>query len=121
MSTCLNLVARRGNSAVIRRIVCRLSHWIVISWPGLSRMTSNRRFHHRTSLAVCDGASDSASVLEVVTVFCLVERQSIGLPNSLNRCPSVLYLVTGSSTNGVSLAQVNTCRESDAENSIAIV
>src|SRR5437868_349318 len=84
-------------------------------------MSLNSRFHHRTSLAVCDRASNSASVLEVVTVRCLVERQSIGPPNSLNRYPSVLYLVTGSSAKAASLAEMNDCCVSGAENSIAIV
>jgi hypothetical protein len=33
-------------------------------------------------LAAWDRANNSASVLEVVTVFCLVEHQSIGPPNN---------------------------------------
>jgi hypothetical protein len=70
-------------------------------------MASNRRFHHKTSLAAWDRANNSASVLEVVTVFCLVERQSIRPPNSLNRHLSMLYLVTGSSVKAASLAQSN--------------
>jgi hypothetical protein len=72
-------------------------------------MASNRRFHHRTSLAACDRANNSASVLEVVTVFYLVERQSIRPPNSLTKHSSVQCLVTGSSAKAASLVQVKIC------------
>src|SRR5436309_14186145 len=60
-------------------------------------------FHQITSLAAWDRANSSVSVLDVVTVFCFVERQSMGPLNSLNRYPSVLYLVARSSVNAVSL------------------
>jgi len=42
-------------------------------------------------------------VLDIVTVFCLVDFQSIGPPNSLNREPSVLFLVVELSLKAASL------------------
>jgi hypothetical protein len=92
---------------------------MVISWLGLSYITLNRYFHHKTSLAAWDRANSSASVIEVVTVFCLVDRQSIGPPNNWNRHLSVLCLVIGSSAKAALLAQLNICGVSNAENSIA--
>ena len=44
-------------------------------------------------MAACVRANSSASVVDVVTVFCLVDPQSIGPPKSLKRYPSVLRLV----------------------------
>jgi hypothetical protein len=64
-------------------------------------------FYQITFLAAWDKANSSASVLDVVTVFCFVERQSIDLLNSLNRYPSILYLIAISSVNAVSLAYTN--------------
>lgn len=85
-------------------------------------MALKNLFHHITSFAAWDRASSSASVLDVVTVFCSVERQSIGPLNSLSRYPSVLYLVAGSSAKAASPAQVIACwLRSVAEYSIAQV
>jgi hypothetical protein len=91
---------------------------MIISWLGLSYIALNRRFHHKTSLAAWDRVNNSASVLEVMIVFCLVDRQFIRPPNNWNKHPSVLYLVIGSSAKAASLAQLNICGVSDAENSI---
>ena len=58
-------------------------------------------------------------MLDVVTVFCFVERQSMGPLNSLNRYPSVLYLVAISSANAASLAHSDWSPDIAAEYSIA--
>ena len=103
-------------------MVCRLSHRIAISCSRSSCIALKNLFHHITSLAAWERANSSASVLDVVTVFYLVERQSIGPLNSLNRYPSVLYLVTGSSAKAASPAQMVTdWLRSAAEYSIARV
>src|SRR5436305_4726906 len=60
-------------------------------------------FHQITSLAAWDRANSSVSVLDVIIVFCFIKCQSMGLLNSLNRYPSILYLVARSSANAVSL------------------
>ena len=119
MSIYFSLVLICGESAVRKRIVCRLSHKTAISCSGSSCIALKNLFHYITSLAAWERANSSASVLDVVTVFCLVERQSIGPLNSLNRYPSVLYLVIGSSANAASPAQATAVWSFDAEYSIA--
>jgi hypothetical protein len=118
MSMCLSLMTKWGTWAIIRRIVYLLSHLMTISWPKLSYITLNSYFHYKTSLVAWDKVNNSASVLEVVTVFCLVDRQFIRPPNNWNRHSSVLYLVIRSSAKAASLTQLNICGVSDAENSI---
>ena len=101
---CFSLVLTCGVSAVIKRMVCLLSHRMAKFWSISScLMPLKNLFHQITSLAAWDRASSSASVLDVVTVFCLVERQSMGLLNSLYRYPSVLYLIAILSANTASL------------------
>src|SRR5437762_9197218 len=107
MSMCFSLVLTCGVSAVIRRIVCVLSQRMAkCSLRPSYLMPLKNLFHQITSLAAWDRANSSASVLDVVTVFCFIERQSMGLLNSLNRYPSVLYLVARSSANAASLAHI---------------
>jgi hypothetical protein len=47
-------------------------------------------------------------MLDIITVFYLIKRQSISLLNSLNRYPFILYLVTGLSVKTVSPTQTIT-------------
>src|SRR5450432_2304366 len=89
-------------------MVCLLSYRIgIFSLISSRLMLLKNLFYQITSLAAWDRANSSASVLDVVTVFCFVERQSMGLLNSLNKYPSVLYLVARSSVNAVSLTYIN--------------
>jgi hypothetical protein len=67
-------------------------------------MTLKSLFHHITSFVTWDRASNSASVLNMVTVFCLIEHQSIKSLNNLSRYPFMLYLVAGSSAKAASPA-----------------
>ena len=60
-------------------------------------------FHQIISLAAWDRANSSVSVLDVIIVFCFIKCQSMGPLNSLNRYPSILYLVARSSVNTVLL------------------
>src|SRR6266516_198358 len=116
---CFSLVLTCGVSAVSRRIVCVLSHRMAKSLSMSScLMLLKNLFHHITSFDAWDRANSSASVLDVVTVFCFVERQSIGPLNSFNRNPSVLCLVAGSSAYAASLAQTTADWSLDAEYSI---
>jgi hypothetical protein len=85
-------------------MVYRLSHRIDISYSGSNCKALKRRFHQITSLTVCERAKSSASMLDIITVFYLVKRQSIGLLNSLNKYLFILYLVTGLSAKAVFLA-----------------
>src|SRR5204862_2596100 len=66
-------------------------------------------------------ASNSASVLDVVTVFCFVDLQSIGPPKRLNRYPSVLWRDGILSVYAASLAHANSSFDSFAENSMALL
>src|SRR5437667_12030915 len=75
-----------------------------MSCPRSNRRSLKRQFHQRASVAACDRASSSASVVNVETVFCLVELQSMGPPNSLKRYPSELRHVVEQFPNPMSLA-----------------
>jgi hypothetical protein len=66
---------------------------MVISWPRLNPISLKIRFHQRASIAAYDKASSSASIVDIETVFYLVELQSMGPPNSLKRYPSELQRV----------------------------
>src|SRR5437667_9780596 len=101
-----------------------------MSCPRSNRRSLKRQFHQRASVAACDRASSSASVVDVETVFCLVELQSMGPPKSLKRYPSELRRVVEQFPNPASLAISRTFVFSgqtiviswllaDAENSIA--
>src|SRR5437762_12535635 len=104
MYTWLSVDMKVGRSLTSRRIVCWLSQWMVISWPRSNPRSLKIRFHQRASVAACDKASSSASVVDVETVFCLVELQSMGPPNSLKRYPSELRRVVVQFPNPASLA-----------------
>ena len=54
-------------------------------------------------MAACDRALSLALMLNVITVFCLVERQLIAPLNSENIKPLVLFLLIGSLLNTASL------------------
>ena len=108
ISICFSLVLTCGVSAVIKRMICLLSHRMAKFWSISScLMPLKNLFHQITSLAAWDRASSSALVLDVVTVFCLVKRQSIGLLNSLNRYLFVLYLIVILSANAALFAYSN--------------
>jgi hypothetical protein len=66
-----------------------------------------RLFHQIISDAVRESEYSSASVVDLDTVRCFVAFQSIGMPNNLNRNPSELLLVIGSSANDASDAPKN--------------
>src|SRR5437762_5178744 len=108
MYTWLSVDMKVGRSLTSRRIVCWLSQWMVISWPRSNPRSLKIQFHQRASVAACDRASSSASVVDVETVFCLVELQSMGLPNSLKRYPSELQHVVEQFPNPASLATPKT-------------
>src|SRR4051812_22040433 len=109
MSTCRSLVVSFIDSFMTRPIICWLSHRIDGSWPGFRLIDRKKRFHQAVSFDVYVRTSSSASVLEVVTIFCLIEYQSIGLPNNLKRYPSVLCLMIKSSAKAASLMQTKAC------------
>jgi hypothetical protein len=71
-------------------------------------MALKNLFYHITSLAAWDKANNFTLVLDVVMVFYLVKRQLISPLNNLNRYPSVLCLVAGSSAKAVLLTQATT-------------
>ena len=87
MSTCLSLVIRVRKSLTSSWIVCWLLQLIIMSCPRLNQRSSKRQFHQRASVAVCNRASSSASVVDIETIFCLIELQLMGLPKSLKRYP----------------------------------
>src|SRR5437773_395090 len=65
--------------------------------------------------------SNLASMLDVVTVFCFMDLQSIGPPKRLNRYPSVLWRDKILLAYTASLEHVNGSFDSFAENSMALL
>ena len=89
-SICRMFVFMTGLSMFMSRTVCLLSHSITLSGCSRSKpMALNKCVHPIVSFAACCRASNSASVVDVVTVFCFLDFQSIGPPNILNTYPSV--------------------------------
>lgn len=66
-----------------RRMVCKLSDCRGELSSKSREISLNTRFHYIISLAALERASSSASVEDVVTVFCLLARQSIAPPKSM--------------------------------------
>ena len=75
MSIYFSLVLTCGVSAVIRRIVCVLLQRMAkcLLRPSCLILLKNL-FHQIIFLVVWDRANSSVSVLDVITVFCFVER-----------------------------------------------
>ena len=80
MSTCRSFVIRMGVYAVRSRIVYQLSFLMISLCSGSNRSFLNKLFHQIACFPACSMASSSASVIEVVTVDCLQDTQSIGPP-----------------------------------------
>src|SRR4051794_8838492 len=57
-------------------------------YPGSNRSFLNKLFHQMASFPACSIARSSASVVDVVTVDCLRDIQSIGPPYNLKTYPS---------------------------------
>jgi hypothetical protein len=105
---CLSLVTSLGVSLTMRPTVCRLSQNTVSCWSMLRSRLLKKRPHHRSQAQVCDSDSISALVVEVVTVVCFLDNQSIVPPNSWKTLPSVLRRVVMSSAKLASDAALST-------------
>ena len=92
ISTWRSFVDIRGSIAVSRRIVCRLSLYNVIFWPVEKPSLLNNVVHYMDSFPACSRARSSASVINVMTVACFRDDQSITPPKSLNVYPWTLRL-----------------------------
>ena len=71
-------------------------------------MLLKKRPHYRSQAQVCDSDSISALVVEVVTVVCFLDNQSMVPPNSWNTLPSVLRQVVTLSAKLASDVALNT-------------
>lgn len=80
ISTCRSFVCIVAPSFVNRSTVCWLSHAIDMGWEALNPKDSRTRCHHRTVFPASERANSSASVVDVVTVFCFEAFQSMGPP-----------------------------------------
>ena len=103
-----SFVTSLGASFVIRRMVWRLSHKAVRSSSISKSILTKKRPHYRSQAQTWAKAKSSASVVDVVTVDCLMHFQSIVPPNSWNKYPSVLQRVETSSAYEASLAAIKT-------------
>jgi hypothetical protein len=94
ISTCLSFVRSCGVSLVSSPTVWLLSHSIVISCSRSNLMSLKKRDHQELSFAAVVSASNSASVVDVITVLCFVAFQSTGPPKRVgtSSLPSFSYL-----------------------------
>jgi hypothetical protein len=106
ISTCLSDVFKWLPVLLSRRIVCWLSHRIVIMlFPSRTRSREvNNRYHHMNSDTALETVVSSASIDDFVMWFCLLAFQSTGPPNSFRMYPCMLRHVLESSAKLASLA-----------------
>ncbi|PVH90457.1 hypothetical protein DM02DRAFT_547740 [Periconia macrospinosa] len=102
MSTCLSLVWSLSISFVTTPTVCLLSHSRDGVSFNLNDSPSNNRNHSFISEPARDKESNSASVVDLVTVRWTVAFQSMAMPNRVNTYPCELRRVSGSSANAAS-------------------
>ena len=102
ISTCFNFVTNFGESFSNSRTVCILSQYAVSSSSRSRLIFRNNRWNHRSQSANDETANNSASVVDFVTVFCLVTFQSVVPLNKSNLIPWVLLRVAWSSANEAS-------------------
>src|SRR6266700_2222482 len=76
---------------------------------SLNVITLNSLLIKIASFTVCNRANNSASMLNIVTISCLVALQVIGPLNSFIIYPCKLFLLTELSANNALLAQINNC------------
>ena len=107
ISTCLSLVVSSGRFFLIRPTVCMLSQSTEGCSSVLNRIWEKSLQIAMVSRAVFDNANSSASVVDVVTVFCLIDCHAIGPLNNFIMYPCVERLVATSSANDASLATAN--------------
>src|SRR5436190_22459970 len=94
------------NSFVTSLRVWLLSHLIINGLFSCKVRAFRSQLVKVGSLAVCDRASNSASVLDVVTVFCLLAFHAIAPPKSSIIYSCELLRSNVLSANGASLAQM---------------
>src|SRR5436190_6345003 len=94
------------NSFVTSLRVWLLSHLITNGSFSCKVRAFRSQLMKIASLAVCDRASNSASVLDVVTVFCLLAFHAIAPPNNSIIYPCELLQSSVLSANDASLAQI---------------
>ena len=104
MSTCLSFVCSLADSLVAICTVWRLSHQIVGFISGSKSRFLKNLTHHSISEPAVDRASNSACVVDFVTVRWTVDFQSIGKPKSLKMNPCELLRVSDWSANAASVA-----------------
>ena len=85
-------------------MVWRLSYSITRGSSSLRDIALSSLDRYIASFAVCDRASSSASVDEVVTVSCLLALHATGPPNSFRIYPCELFRSILLSAKEVSLA-----------------
>ena len=105
ISTCRSFVCSFATSSVTSRIVCLLSQLMLIVDSGSVICSSfSSRAKYNPSLATWERARSSASVVDVVTVSCLLALQATSPPKSLITYPWELFLSRVLSANDASLA-----------------
>ena len=82
--TCQSLICRQAISSVTRQIIWQLSQWIWIHWSFILTFNLfNRHLIYWSSLTSWDSESSSASVVDVVIIFCLFARHLITSSNKI--------------------------------------
>ena len=90
ISTCRSFVDTVGVSFVTIRTDCWLSQLMMTSCSGSNLMALKIRTICSTSPPTCERARSSASVVDLVTAFCLVACHAIGPLNKLIKKPCKL-------------------------------
>jgi len=57
---------------LIKSTVCSLSQWITYSWPGSKSSCLKNHCYHIICLPACVRVNSSASVVEIVIIFCQI-------------------------------------------------
>jgi hypothetical protein len=84
-----------------------LSQLIIKGSFSLNVIALNSLLIKIASFTVCNRANNSASVLDIITIFCLFALQIIGPLNSFIIYPYKLFLLTELSVNNALLIQIN--------------
>ena len=107
ISTCLSLVVSSGRFFLIRPTVCMLSQSTEGCSSVLNRIWEKSLQIAMVSRAVYNNTNSSASIVNIITVFYLIDCHAIGPLNNFIIYPCVERLVATLSANNTSLTIVN--------------
>ena len=96
-------------SSIIKQSVQVLLQLIIKGLFSLNVITLNNLLIKIASFTIYNRANNLASILNIITISCLVTLQAIGPLNSFIMYPYKLFLLMELSANNTLLAQINDC------------